>query len=71
MEQFTDRIFGLPPARFSAKHGAMLRALRALLAPAGPLPEHAARLVPLLQRGLDAWPHGGDKVHGVPYAGLC
>lgn len=53
--QFTQRVFGLPPAEFIHKHHLLLSTLRHQLLPAS-LRAHGQRLVPLLLRGLSAWP---------------
>jgi cytochrome P450 len=61
VEAFTQRVFGLTPADFTPpRHEAALAALRARLLPAT-LDEHAALLLPLLERGLAAapWPQAG------------
>ncbi len=57
MEQFTQRVFGLPSKEFFPRHSDVLVALRHLLVPAV-LKQHAAQLAELAQQQLSRWPTG-------------
>ncbi|KAL4421354.1 hypothetical protein ABPG75_010645 [Micractinium tetrahymenae] len=59
VQQFTHRVFGLPPKHFFSRHTTMLQTLRHLLVPVM-LPEHTARLLRLLLARLQRWPASGQ-----------
>lgn len=59
VEQFTSRVFGLPPAELLPRHLHLLASLRHALTPAT-LPGHAARLLDSLLLGLQSWPAAGQ-----------
>jgi cytochrome P450 len=61
VEQFTQRVFGLPPADFLPKHHLLLATLRHQMVPAA-LPAHAHRMLPALRRGLRVWPAAGGRM---------
>ncbi|KAL6772438.1 hypothetical protein ACKKBG_A30250 [Auxenochlorella protothecoides x Auxenochlorella symbiontica] len=58
VQQFTDRVFGLPPQHFVGKHGLMLRTLRWQLVP-GTLPNILHPLHSFLRRELEVNPLRG------------
>ncbi|PRW32663.1 24-hydroxycholesterol 7-alpha-hydroxylase [Chlorella sorokiniana] len=59
VQQFTHRVFGLPPKHFYPRHIVMLQTLRHELIPAA-LPQHTARLLRLLLPRVQAWPAAGQ-----------
>ncbi len=65
MEQFTQRVFGLPSREFFPRHADVLVALRHLLVPAA-LREHAAQLAALADDQLARWPAGRQVRRGLP-----
>lgn len=67
VEQFTRRVFQLPPAHFVSKHHLLLTRLRHQVGVAETLPGHAARLLPLLMDRMGrAWRH---ELHDMAHDG--
>ena len=60
MEQFTQRVFGLPSKEFFPKHSEILSSMRHLLVP-GELQAHAVKLAAAVKERLPALlPHGKE-----------
>ena len=55
VEQWTQRVFGLPPSDFIPRHGTILTTMRHLVGGKEKLCEHASMLAPLLERGIESW----------------
>ena len=54
VEQWTHRVFGLPPADFFPRHHLLLSSMRKLTGTPQSMKSNAARLLPLLHRGLQS-----------------
>lgn len=60
VEQWTQRVFGLPPSDFIPRHGNILTTMRHLVSGREKLSEHAEMLAPLLERGIASWVSESD-----------
>jgi 24-hydroxycholesterol 7alpha-hydroxylase len=67
VEQWTERVFGLPPADFLPRHHLILTTTRNLVGRKGAenIHQHAATLMPLLRKGILQWLETDDSNYNV------
>ncbi|KAL4517297.1 hypothetical protein Ndes2526B_g00518 [Nannochloris sp. 'desiccata'] len=63
VEQWTERVFGLPPAEFLPRHHLILSSTRNLVGRKGAenIDQHAKTLMPLLKKGISKWLMNADN----------